>query len=54
LALPADIGASLAALSSTVRITESDDDRWGETAHAANTAVSGARSASALLRGYAD
>jgi hypothetical protein len=29
LALPADIGASLTALSSTVRITESDDERCG-------------------------
>ena len=36
LALPADIGASLAALSSTVRITESDGDRGGKTAYAAN------------------
>src|SRR5206468_11926270 len=36
LALPADIGASLAALSSTVRITQSDDHRRGQTANAAN------------------
>src|SRR6266705_5098592 len=44
LALPADIGASLAAPSSTVRITQSNDDRRGQTANAANgSALSGRR-----------